>query len=160
MLCAKFNLNWTSGSGEDFLNFIYVFSIFCNYLPLEKDVTLHLNKLEFFSPNDALWQVLLKLVQLFWRRCLNFVNVFFGISLLSPLRNGRDHLFEQVWMSFTKGWFLLCLFEINTVVLEKTMFDFVNVLLLFHFYIPLEIDGTIDLKKFKSLWPKAVLCQV
>ena len=39
----------SSGSGEeDFLKFVNVFQLFCYYLPLEKDVTLYLNKLEFF----------------------------------------------------------------------------------------------------------------
>ena len=37
MLCAKFAGDWLSGSGEeDFLNFVNVFSLFRNYLPLEK----------------------------------------------------------------------------------------------------------------------------
>ena len=47
--------DWLSGSGEeDFLNFVNVFSLFRNYLPLEKGGALHLNKLEFPSPKDAL----------------------------------------------------------------------------------------------------------
>ena len=37
-----------------FLNFVNVFSLFCNYLPLEKDWALYLNKLEFPAPMDAL----------------------------------------------------------------------------------------------------------
>ena len=57
--------------------FINAFSQFHNYLPLEKGVALHLNKLEFPSPNDALCQVWLKNVALFSRgRFLNFVNIF------------------------------------------------------------------------------------
>ena len=78
MLCAKFGWNWLSGSGEeDFLYFVNVFSVFCNYLPLEKGRILHLNKLESPLPRDALCQVWLKLAQWFWRkRFLNFVNVF------------------------------------------------------------------------------------
>jgi len=44
-----------------------IFSI-CNYLPLEKDGALHLNKLESPSPKDALCQVWLKFAQWFWRR--------------------------------------------------------------------------------------------
>ena len=53
---------------EDFLNFVNVFSLFRNYLPLEKGAALHLNKLESPSPKDALCQVWLKLAQWFWRR--------------------------------------------------------------------------------------------
>ena len=69
MLCAKFGWNWPSSSGgEDFFNFVNVFSLFRNYLPLEKGRALHLNKLEFPLPKDALCQVWLKLAQWFWRR--------------------------------------------------------------------------------------------
>ena len=45
-----------------------VFSLFRNYLPLEKGGALHLNKLESPSPKNALCQVWLKLTQWFWRR--------------------------------------------------------------------------------------------
>ena len=51
-----------------FFNFVNVFSLFRNYLPLEKSGALHLNKLESPSPKDALCQVWLKLAQWFWRR--------------------------------------------------------------------------------------------
>ena len=37
-----------------FLNFVNLFSLFLNYLPLEKGGALHLNKLEHPSPKDAL----------------------------------------------------------------------------------------------------------
>ena len=36
MLWTKFGWNWPSGFGEDFFNFVNVFSLFRNYLPLEK----------------------------------------------------------------------------------------------------------------------------
>ena len=45
-------------------NFVNVFLLFRNYLPLEKDTALHLYKLESPSPKDALCQVRLKLAQL------------------------------------------------------------------------------------------------
>ena len=48
-----------------FLNFIIIISLYRNYLPLEKDVAIHLNNLEFPSPKDALSLVLLKLAQWF-----------------------------------------------------------------------------------------------
>ena len=68
-LCAKFGWNWPSGSGEeDFFNFVNEFSLFRDYLPLEKDGALHLNKLDYPSPKDALCQVWLKLAQRFLRR--------------------------------------------------------------------------------------------
>ena len=46
-----------------FFNFVNVFSLFRNYLPLEKGGVLHLNKLESPSPKDALGQVWLKFAQ-------------------------------------------------------------------------------------------------
>ena len=61
-----------------FLNFANVFSLFRNYLPLEKGRALHLNKLESPLLKDALCQVWLKLAQWFWRRIIFFL-------ILSPL---------------------------------------------------------------------------
>ena len=60
-----------------FLNFVNVFSLFRNYLPLEKGGALHLNKLESPLPNDALCQVWLKLALWFWRwrwKCEKFTT--------------------------------------------------------------------------------------
>ena len=72
-----------------FFNFVNVFSLFPNYLPLKKGGALHLNKLESPSPKDALRQVGLKLAQWFWRRrFLNFVNVFSLIRNYLPLEKG------------------------------------------------------------------------
>ena len=69
MLCAKFGWNWPSGFGEEvFLISSVYFSLFRNYLPLEKGRALHFNKLESPSPKNALCQVWLKLAQWFWRR--------------------------------------------------------------------------------------------
>ena len=52
------------------------FCQFPNYLPLQKGVALHLNKLEFPSPIDALCQVWLKLAQLFWREDKNMESLW------------------------------------------------------------------------------------
>ena len=43
-----------------FLKVFNVFLLFHNYLPFEKGVALHLNKLEFPLPKDALCQTWLK----------------------------------------------------------------------------------------------------
>ena len=57
-LCAKFGLNWESGSGEeDYLNFVNVFSLFHYSLSLEKELTFYLNKLKSNSSSDAFCQV-------------------------------------------------------------------------------------------------------
>ena len=44
-------------------NFVNVFLQFCYYLPLKEEVALHLNKLEFPLPKEALCEVSLKLAQ-------------------------------------------------------------------------------------------------
>ena len=77
-----------------FLNFVNIFSLFRNYLPLEKGGAHHLNKLESPSPKDALCQVWLKLAQWFWRRrFLNFVNIFSLFRNYLPLEKvGAIHL--------------------------------------------------------------------
>ena len=117
MLCAKFDWNWPSGSGEeDFFNFVNVFSLFGNYSPLEKDRVLHLKKLDSPSPKNALSQVWFKLALWFWRRRLffNFVNVYSLFHNYLPLEKGRalplkklefplskDALW-QVWLKFAQ----------------------------------------------------------
>ena len=73
------------------LNSVNIFSIFCYYLPLEKGMVLHLNKLESTSPKDALYQVWLKLAHWFWRRkskCEKFTTTT-TITTTPTTDNGR-----------------------------------------------------------------------
>ena len=63
MLCANFCWNWPIGCC-----FVNVFSLFPNYLLLEKGVTLYLNKFESLSSKDDLFQVWLNLALWFWKR--------------------------------------------------------------------------------------------
>ena len=94
-----------------------IFSLFRNYLPVEKAGALHLNKLESPSTKNALCQVWLKLAQWFWRRrFLNFVNVFSLFRNYLPLeKGGALHLNKlespppkdvlcQVWLKLAQ-WF-------------------------------------------------------
>ena len=112
-------LKLDSRSGEeDFLNFIYVFLIFHNHLPLETGWVLHLPKLESPSPKDALYQVWSKLAQLFWRRrFLNFVNVFSLFLYYLPLKKRWGPSFEQTRILITQGCIVRSLIEIGPVVL-------------------------------------------
>ena len=106
-----------------FLSFINVFTLFRNYLPLEKGGALDLNKPESPSPKNALCQVWLKLAQWFWkRRFFKFCQCVFAISYLSPLGKGRGPSFEQTWIPFTQEPFVPSLVEIGSVVLEKKIF--------------------------------------
>ena len=71
---------------------IFYISLFSFYLPLEMDMTHHLNKLKFSSPNNALRQVWLILAS--WS--FKFRQSIFAISLLTLLRRGRGPSFEQI----------------------------------------------------------------
>ena len=51
MLCAEFGWHWLSGFGEeDFLNFVNLFSLLLNYLPLEKSGPFIWTNLNSFHP--------------------------------------------------------------------------------------------------------------
>ena len=104
------------------LNFVNVFSLFRNYLPLENGRALHLIKLESPSPKDTLSAVWLKLSKLCWRRrFFNFVNVFSLFRNYVPLEKGGAPSFKQTWIPFTRGCFVPSLVEIGPVVLDKKM---------------------------------------
>ena len=74
-----------------FLNFVNVFWLFRNYLPLENDRALHLNKLESPSTKDALCQVWLKLVQGFfrWLKCEKFMATPMKQMMPTTTDNGQ-----------------------------------------------------------------------
>ena len=108
MICAKSGWNWPSGSNE----FINVFPLLHYYLPLEKGVALHLNKLESPSPKDSLCQVWLTLAQWFTRFFLDFFIVFslFRYYLLLEkgvaihLNKNEFPLPKEVWLKLDE-WF-------------------------------------------------------
>ena len=56
-----------------------------------------------------------------------FRQCIFAISWLSPLRKGLGPSFEQTWIPFTKGCFVLSLVEIGLVVLEKKIFKIFSI---------------------------------
>ena len=89
--------NWPSGSWEEvFLKFMTECLLFHNYLPLEKVLACHLNKLEPPSPKNALCHVWSKLAQWFWRiRFLNLSMYSRYFVSMSPLK--------RIGPSFTKG---------------------------------------------------------
>ena len=99
-----------------FFNFVNVFLLFHNYLPLEKGGALLLKNFESPSSKDALCQVWLKLAQWLWIRFLDFVNVFSLFGNYLPLEKGWAlHLnklqspslkegFCQVWLKLAQ-WF-------------------------------------------------------
>ena len=108
---------------EKIFKFRHVFSLFRNFLPLEKDWALYLNKFEFPLPKDALGQVWLKLAQWFWRRFFNFVNVFSLFRNYSPLeKGGALHLNKLtiiMYIPSTQECFVPSFIEISSLILEK-----------------------------------------
>ena len=158
MLCAKFGWNWLEWFWRRrFLNFVNVFSPFCNYIPLKKNRVLRLNKLKSPWPRDTFCQVWLKFAQWFWRRTiLNFVNVFLLFRYHLPLEKGRAlHLNKpespspkdalcQVWLKLAQ-WFW-----------RRRFLNFINVFSLFPYYLPLE-KGGLHLNKLESPSPKDAL---
>ena len=111
---------------------------FCYYLPFEEDLALYLNKFEFHSPKDSLYQVWLNLACWFWRRRF-FKKKFpciFTLSLLSPLGEGLSLSFEQTWIPFTQQWLVPSLVNISPMVLEK-IFKWPNPIFTFLWLSPL-----------------------
>ena len=97
---------------EDF----YMLAVDFHYhFALWKDVALHLNKLEFSSPNNTLCQVWLRLAQLFWR--IWFSQVGYVILLFCfYLPSKKCVVFH---LSITQGCLVPSLVDFGPVVLEK-----------------------------------------
>ena len=73
MICTSFGWYWLGK--RSFFKFVNIFSPFRNQLPLKKGMTLHLDKLEFPPPKNALCQVWSKLAQLRQRwQCEKFTD--------------------------------------------------------------------------------------
>ena len=132
-------------------------SLFRYHLPLENGVALHLKKLESPSSKNALCQVWLTMAQWFWRRNVNFVNVFSLFRYyLSLEKGGALHLdkFEfpsskdalcQVWLK----WFS-----------RRRFLNVVNIFSQFSYYLSFEKGMALHLNKLKSPTPKDALCPV
>ena len=144
-----------------FLKVVNLFSLFPNYLPLEKGVALRLNKIESPSPKDALCQVWLKLAPWFWRRRFlkvvnlsllfpNYLPFWIGLALHlnkfeSPLP--WDTLY-QVWLKLAP-WFW-----------RRRSLIVVNLFLLFPNYLPFWIGLALHLKKPESPLPRDSFYQI
>ena len=127
ILFAKYGWNWPSGPKE--------FSLFRNYLPLEKCMALHLNKLQSPLPKDALCQVWLKLAQWFWRkRFFNSSMYFRNILIISPCKRAGPFIWTNlnplhprmlgVWLElvqwFWRRWWKYEKFTTTTKITTKT----------------------------------------
>ena len=89
-----------------FLNFVNVFSLFHNYLSLEKGGALHLHKLESPLPKDTLCQVWLKLALRFWRRrwkCEKFTPTTMQ-TMTTTTTDNRQILIRKAHLSLQLRW--------------------------------------------------------
>ena len=121
------------------------------YLPLEKDVAVHLKKLESPSPNDALCQVWLKLAPLFWRRFLNYVSAILLFRYL-PLKDGMAlHLNKNKFPTTNDA---LC------QVWLKLAYCFCRRRFLFTYHLPMEKGFALHLNKLESPSTNDVLFQI
>ena len=111
------------------------FSLFRNYLPLEKDGALHVKKLESPSPKNALCQVCMKFAQWFWRRrFFNSVNIFSLFRYYLPLEKGKALHMNKFEFSSPKD--ALCQFWLKLAkwFWRRRVFNFINVFSLFRNY--------------------------
>ena len=101
-------------AGEDFKNFVNVFSLFRNYLPSKTKVVLYLNKFESPWLKNSLCEVWLKLAQWFWRgKFLNIIKMmyFCNFVIISPWTKVRPFIWT-INTPFTQGCFVPSLFKL------------------------------------------------
>ena len=143
-----------------FFNFVNVFSLFCNYLSLEKGGALHLNKLTFPSSIRMLcakfcwnWPTVVS-----EKKIIKFRQCFFTISWLFPLGKEWGPSFEQTWIPFTQGCFVPSLVEIGPVFFEKKIFLILS--MYFHYFViisPWKMAGPFIWTNVNPLHPR-MLC--
>jgi hypothetical protein len=95
------------------------FSYFCDYLPFEEDLALYLNKFEFLSAKDNLYQVWSNMACWISRRFLKNFNVFLFFHYYLPLEKGYPLHLNKLESPPPQGWFVLSLVKIGPVVPEK-----------------------------------------
>ena len=129
------------------------FSLFHYFIPFEKAMTLHLNKLEFPFPKDTLC----KLVEIgpfvLAKTILKFRQCIFTFSLLYPLWNWRGPSIKQVWTPFKKDymyqvWLKLAQrFKRRRFLILSMYFAICN-------YLPLEMESFFIWRNLNSRLPR------
>ena len=109
-----------------FLNFVNVFWLFRNYLPLEKGRALHLNKLESPYPRMLCAKFGWKWLSGFGEEYFWILSVYFHYFVIVCLGNSRGPF---IWIPFIQGCFVPSLVEIGSVVLERKIFNFCQCIL-------------------------------
>ena len=83
-------------------------------------------------------------------KIIQFLQCIFTFSLLAPLGKRHGSSLEQTWILFIQGCFVPSLVKIGPVILEKIVFNFVNVSSLFRYYQPFERMGPFNWKTWIS----------
>ena len=137
-----------------FFKIVNVFSLFRNYLPLDKGGVLHLKNLTALRsrmicakfgwnwPSDSREEDFFL-----------FFNVFSQFRNYPPFGKRRSPSFEQTWIPYTKGCFVLSLVEIGPVVLEKKILKIRQCIFRFSYLSPLRKRRGPSFKKLESLSP-------
>ena len=127
MLCVNFGWNWPSSSEERILNIFKIILLFRYYIPLEKGVVLHLNKLTWIHSTQK-WFVpsLVEIGQLsdfgedFWKNIFNNISYFcyylpleLGVALhLNKLESPLpSDALCQVWLKLAQWFWKKKIFE-------------------------------------------------
>ena len=116
----------------------------------------------FGSPSleDELCKVWLTLVQWFFRRFLNFVNVIMLFHNYLPLEKGWTLHLNKLESSSPKDTLCQIWLKLAQWFWRRRFFNFVNVFSLFRKYLPLEKGGALHLNKLKSPSPRYALCKL
>jgi hypothetical protein len=111
-----------------YLNDPTIFLHFCDYPPFEKNLDLHLNKLEFTSCKKCLYQVWLKLAMFHFKRLFPIYKCKNSPLLVSPTLTLGDN----------------SLYNLKSALSES-------------FHVDMSYSGSVVLKE-KNWWPRRIFC--
>ena len=110
MLCALLGWPWPSGSQEKKISIKFCWCIFCTLyfviISIWKKGALHLNKPKSLSRKDTLCHIWMKLAHWFWRRFLNYFNVFLLFCCHHTVENGGAFLLNIILTDFSISFYL------------------------------------------------------
>ena len=90
-----------------------------------------------------------------FEKIFKWPHLIFAFLWLSPLWREAGPLFEQTWIPFTQGWFVLSLIEMVLLVLQKKIFIF-SVFSLFCYYLPFDKGVPLHLNTLESPPPRMI----
>ena len=137
------------------LNFLNVFSLFPNYLPLEKTWRI------LFTHGCFVPSLVEIMAQWFWRRRFyTFINAFSEFPNYLPLEKDKALLLNKLESPSPKDALCQVWLKLAQWFWRRRFLNFVNVFWLFPNYVPLGKGGVLHLKKLESRSTNDVLCQV